>query len=172
MNALANLIPQKLQDEQADEVVKELFGKLGYRDGARFFKPTDGGDPQVQQLQQQIQQMQAALDAKNPPEIVAATVAKLQAEATLKQVEATAKRVEALYSAMNTAQTAVTVPGITPVADAIALSAGFEDQNAAPIYPAVQPQAIPQTIPENTSPLYPANPERGMLTGMESGVPV
>lgn len=171
MNALAGLIPQKLQDVQADEVVKELFGKLGYRDGARFFrKAEDGVDPQVQQLRQMVQQLQAALDAKNPPEIVAATVAKLQAEATLKQVEATAKRVEALYSAMNTAQTAVTVPGITPVADAIALSAGFDDQNAPPIYPDAPQQDIPLAIPDNTSPMYPANPERGMLTGMESGV--
>lgn len=178
--AAAVLGPQFPQKINADEIIKELFGKLGYKDGARFFKMTEEGtDPEKEQMAQMIQQLQAALDAKNPPEVIAAQVAKLEAEArnkdtdtVLKEVTAMAKRVEALFAAMNTAQTAVMVPGVMPVADAIAASAGFQDQDAPPVYPAgLEPQAIPQEamIPQNTSPNFPANPNQGMMTGMESG---
>lgn len=46
-----------------DEVVKEVFGNLGYRDGSRFVK-LDGPDPMVQALQQQLQELQDKLDRK------------------------------------------------------------------------------------------------------------
>jgi hypothetical protein len=157
------------------EIVKEVFGKSGYKDGSRFLAPEqeeEEEDPRLLQAMQVIEQLQQALAAKHPPEVVAAQVEKLLAEASLKKVEATTKRVEALYSAMNTAQTAVTTPGVTPVADAIAKSAGFEDQNAGTIYPPAGPaQAIAPAsrIPANTSPLLPANPQRGMRSGLESG---
>lgn len=161
------------------EIVKEVFGKSGYKDGTRFLAPeSEGGNPEVAQLQQMVQQLQAALAAKNPPEVVAAQVGKLEAEtevkraeAILKKAEAVNRRVESLFAAMNTAQTAVTVPGVTPVADAIAASAGFEDQDAAPTIPQIDAMAIPAAarIPENSSPMLPANPERGMMAGYESG---
>ena len=55
-----------------EEIQKEIFGRLGHRDGMRFFnKPQDGQDPQMMQLimqmqemQQIIEQMQAALENK------------------------------------------------------------------------------------------------------------
>jgi len=124
------------------------------------------------QAMQMIEQLQQQLATKNPPELLAAQVAKLQAEAALKQVEATNKRVEALYSAMNTAQVAVQTPGVTPVADQIAKSAGFEDQDAGTIYPQEVPgQAVPEEamIPTNTSPNFPGNPSRGLNAGIETG---
>lgn len=156
------------------EVVKEIFGKSGYRDGSRFLpKEQDGEDPQVALLQQKVAQLEQALAAKSPPEVVAAQVAKLEAETALKKVEAINKRVEALFSAMNTAQVAVQVPGVAPVADTIAKSAGFEDQDEEPIYPAgIAQQDIPASaeIGENTSPMFPANPQAGLLAGIESGV--
>jgi hypothetical protein len=157
------------------EIVKEVFGKSGYKDGSRFLAPEqeeEEEDPRLLQAMQVIEQLQQALAAKHPPEVVAAQVKKLLAEADLKKVEATTKRVESLYSAMNTAQVAVTTPGVTPVADAIAKSAGFEDQNAGTIYPPAGPaQALAPAarIPANTSPLLPANPQRGMRSGLESG---
>lgn len=43
-----------------EEAIKEIFGKLGYRDGMRFFNFE--GDPQVQMLQDQMQQMKQAMD--------------------------------------------------------------------------------------------------------------
>lgn len=177
MSTLATILgPQFLQKAKVEEVVKELFGKLGYKDGLRFFdmpEEGEGVDPQLQQAMEQIQQLQAALNAKNPPEVVAAQVAKLTSEKDLNEVRAMVQRVEALYAAMNTAQTAVQVPGVTPVADAIAKSAGFKDMDVAPIYPQdVQQQQIPPgaEIPQNTSPMFPANAGSGMMEGIESGV--
>lgn len=156
------------------EIVKEVFGKSGYKDGSRFLPPQqdEEEDPRLVQAMQVIEQLQQALKTKNPPEVVAAQVQKLLAETDLKKVEATNKRVQSLFSAMNTAQTAVTVPGVIPVADQIAKSAGFEDRDAGAIYPeGVATQDIPEEarIPENTSPNFPAKAERGMMSGMESG---
>lgn len=177
MTTLSNILgPQFLQKAKTEEVVKELFGKLGYKDGLRFFDIPDENeqqDPRLQQAMEQIQKLTEALAMKNPPEVVAAQVAKLKSETGLNDVGAMLKRVEALFAAMNTAQTAVQVAGITPVADAIAKSAGFVDQDAGPIYPTnVQQQQIPEAvqIPQNTSPMFPANAGAGMMDGIESGV--
>lgn len=183
MKALADILgPDFLAQAKEEEIVTELFGKLGYKDGKRFFKAFDDeaegqqqDDPRLLQAMQMIEQLQQQLAAKNPPELLAAQVAKLQAEAALKQVEATNKRVEALYSAMNTAQVAVQTPGVTPVADQIAKSAGFQDQDAGTIYPQEVPgQAVPEEamIPANTSPNFPGNPNRGLNAGIESGAGV
>jgi hypothetical protein len=154
------------------EIVKEVFGKSGYKDGSRFLPPQDEEqDPRLAQAMQLIEQLQQALQAKNPPEMVAAQVQKLLAEAALKKVEATNKRVQSLFGAMNTAQVAVTTPGVTAVADAIAQSAGFEDQDGGTAYPeGGAPQEIPVEgrMPVNTSPNFPANAARGMMAGMEA----
>jgi hypothetical protein len=176
MKTLAGILgPQFLEKSKPEEIVKELFGKLGYKDGLRFFDIPDENeqqDPRLQQATEMIQKLQQQLAMKNPPEVVAATVAKLESEKNLNEVRTVLQRVEALYAAMNTAQTAVQVPGVTPVADAIAKSAGFVDQDSAPIYPGnVQQQQIPQQaqIPESTSPMFPAQAGSGMMAGVESG---
>lgn len=45
-----------------EEAIKEIFGSLGYKDGSRFYDPSQAGpDPQMQQLQQQLQMMQQQL---------------------------------------------------------------------------------------------------------------
>ena len=44
-----------------EEVNKEIFGRLGYRDGDRFSNSTEGQDPMVMQLVAQLQQMQQAM---------------------------------------------------------------------------------------------------------------
>ncbi|CAB4211925.1 hypothetical protein UFOVP1419_53 [uncultured Caudovirales phage] len=159
--------------DQEMEVAKEIFGKCGYKDGARFLmKREQNEDPEKMKLLQQVEELQKALQAKNPPEVVAAQVAKLTSEKDLNDVRAMVQRVEALYASMNTAQTAVQVPGVAPVADAIAKSAGFVDQDAGPIYPAgVQQQQIPPDaqIPQNTSPMFPANAASGAMDGIEAG---
>ncbi len=156
---------------EEQEIAKEIFGKCGYKDGARFLvKAKDGEDPRLMKLMQQIQQLEEALKAKNPPEVVAAQVKKLDSETILNEVKAMQGRVAALYAAIETGQVGVTVPGVMPVADAIAGSAGFVDQDAPPIFPDVGKQAIPAAamIPQNTSPMFPARPTRGMMSGFES----
>lgn len=48
---------------ELDEITAEIFGQLGYRDGARFFKE-DGDDPRVSLLEQQLQEVTAKLESK------------------------------------------------------------------------------------------------------------
>jgi len=137
-----------------EEVGKEIFGKCGYKDGMRFFDMTkeEGQDP--------LQKLMMELEVK----LKAAMVDKAQAQAVTESVKS-------LYSAMQTAQTAVmTQGGVTAVADAIAKSAGFVDKDAGTIYPpetgAVAQQPVP--VEANTHPMYPANAEAGMTSGMQT----
>lgn len=118
-----------------DEVIKEVFGKLGYADGRRFFDAA-GGDLRVLALTNKVQQLQQALAAKHPPELILAQVAKLEAEVRALQVkdaETHAKTIktgtEAVYSAMQAAQVAAAVPAVAPVADAMIEWAGGDDIN-------------------------------------------
>lgn len=163
----ANFLQRPLTPQE-EEIVKEVFGKCGYKDGMRFFTlAKEGENPKVTALMQQVTSLQEALKMKNPPEVVAAQVDKLKSETALNEVKAMLTRIESLFSSMQTAQVAVTTPGATPVADAIAASAGFEDQNGPPAVPVVPQQQLPQAIPQNTSPLFPAHADRGMMRGIE-----
>lgn len=165
LNSLKNLLGEDaVKMLQVKEVTKELFGKLGYRDGSRFFEFDKGPDP----IQQEMQQL--TIDK------LKAEIEEIKGRSAAKQVEAMVRRVETLYSAMQAAQTAATIPGVVPIADEIARSAGFVDQNAAPLYPSPAPpavaaaQAMPD-MPVNTSPMFPARPEgpgEGMMHGIET----
>lgn len=134
---------------------------------------------QQRQMQQDMQNKMQELELKLKEAditVKAATLEKLQAEAVVKSVEA-------LYASMQAAQTAATVPGVVPIADEIAKSAGFVDKNASPIYkePVISPQAMAQApppeeivqmdMPQNTSPMQPAIPKTagvGMGKGIET----
>lgn len=118
-----------------DEVVNEVFGKLGYSDGSRFFD-MEGKDLRVKALEQQIAELQKALDAKIPPELLGAQIKKIEAEIAAMGPKADSERakaiktgVEATYSALQGAQVLAAVPGVAPVADEIMVSAGAEDPN-------------------------------------------
>lgn len=159
LNSLKSLLGDEiLQKANVEEIVKELFGKLGYRDGERFFKL--GEEEQPDPMQQKLQELQ---------------VQELEAKIQFLKSQTGVKNVETLYSSMQAAQTAATVPGVVPIADEIAKSAGFVDQNAAPIYPAPLAPAAAAMYPadavQNTSPMFPANPAgpgEGMLRGIET----
>ena len=114
----------------------------------------------------------------------AGKVALQQAQARKVDASAAVDAVEVLYSATQTAQTVATVPGVVPIADEIAKSAGFVDRNAAPLYPqpmtpalaAMPPQAgaagmvAPQPR-ENTNPMFPPRSVGagiGMMQGIET----
>jgi len=81
LNTIAQYAPQALQKLNAEEVVSEMFGALGYKDGARFFRfdEEEGPSPeemqgQLQEAQEMIQQLQAAVQGKQ-----------IEAEARLQQ---------------------------------------------------------------------------------------
>lgn len=161
LSALSRLKPEMLKRLKDEEIVKELFGKLGYRDGARFFDfEADVSDPAAELAAEKLK----------------AEIQQIKDSSALKQVESMLKRVETLYSSMQAAQTAATVPGVVPIADEIAKSAGFVDQNAAPIYPEPVPGLLADSVEMseaalNTSPMYPPRPEgpaEGMMQGIET----
>jgi hypothetical protein len=112
------------------EIQREILGKLGYKDGKRFF-PDDGGDPRVSALLQQIQALQQALSAKEPPEVIAAKVDKLKAETERIKGQRVKEGVEAQFSAVQTAEVIAAVPQVSPVADAVLQGAGYQIPNPA-----------------------------------------
>ena len=160
LSTLAGVMPDVVQQLNAEEVVKEVFGKLGYKDGKRFFNFDE--NPQVSMLQQQIQQLQQELMNKRNPEIDAAQVEKLKAETTVKNVEG-------MFSAISAAKEIALIPPIAPISDSIYKSAGGQDMNGYPIAQ-VPEQPIQSDIQQNTSPMFPPNPGVGMATGIEGGV--
>lgn len=94
-----------------------------------------------------------------------------RAQARLADNTAVNKAVEAQFSALRTAQIIAALPQTAEIADALLLSSGFKDQDAAPIVPQAtglplpEPEQLPQ---ESTHPLTPDNPEAGINTGMQS----
>ncbi len=84
--------------------------------------------------------------------------------------EAVNKAVEGFFSSTQAANQIAMNPAVAPMADAMLLSAGFKDSNAAPIIPSVHAGVdAAQGFPQNTSPLFPANPAVGINDGIEGG---
>jgi hypothetical protein len=154
LQTLATINPDIVMSINTEEVVKEVFGKLGYKDGKRFF--SFDANPQVQQLTQQIQQLQQELANKRNPAIDAATV-KLTDAQRVKTLN------EAQYNAMQAAATLVGMPGAASVADVIMQNSGYQlptPNGVDPNYPVVS-QAHP--IPD-----MPVSPNIGQQQGIET----
>ena len=86
--------------------------------------------------------------------------------------QAVAKGIEGFYSATNAAATVATNPGLAVAADIMLKSAGFVDQDAAPIIPVVQAPPMVNAPPSNTSPMFPPripSPAVGDDAGIEAG---
>jgi hypothetical protein len=122
------------------EVVKEVFGNLGYRDGSRFFD--DKTDPRIQQLMGMIQDLQQQLSQKEPPEIIEAKVREINANVELLQskvkstdAQAVKTGVDASYSAMQAAEVVTAVPQVTSAADVIMQAAGYRSPTPAGVSP-------------------------------------
>ena len=83
--------------------------------------------------------------------------------------ETAGKNVESYFSATNAANQIAMQPAIAPMADAMLLSAGIIDANAAPMIPSVPAGVVPLDVPSNTSPNFPPNPDVGLTEGIETG---
>ena len=93
-----------------------------------------------------------------------AEVALKQAQARKADAEATSKSVESQYSATTAANLVAQTPAVAPIADAMLRSAGYQDQDAAPIVPTpAAPAGGMADMPQNTHPLSPPNPEAGLM---------
>jgi hypothetical protein len=137
-------------------------------------------------LEQEKQQLQAALDAKYPPELLAAQVREIDSRIGKTDADKVAKMVEAIYSSMQAGEVLATVPQVAPIADKIMQAGGYQQpapagidpnfpQPAAPVTPAAVDAAMtgPIDVPEsgNTSPAFPdrpGSPGVGANEGMEA----
>ncbi len=179
------------------EVIKELFGKLGYKNGTRFFKSEEGLTPMESAMRATIQDLQAQLAQKTDPKLVDAQVQKLNAEVQklgasvgLEVAKAFDTNAKAYFAVLQTAQMLGTVPQLAPVADKLAIAAGAPkpagvDPNlpapAAPL-PELTQNAVKDprigieftpggAVQGDTSPTTPASPETagaGAMQGIET----
>lgn len=166
------------------EVVTEVFANLGYRSGKRFFEWGDD-DANVAYLKQQVEGLQKALDAKVPPELLQAQVAKLNAESKTIDAKTLESVVRAVFASMQSAQMLAAVPQIAPVADAIIQSKDVILAGSDPNFPQLAGPAPgltqnsvkdPRTgvefmpgVAGDTTPNTPANPALP-ATGANAGI--
>lgn len=116
-----------------------------------------------------MQEMKASAGQTDP--LMDAKKNLLIAQAQKVVAEAVSKAVESMFSATQAANQIAAIPQVAPLADALLLSAGFEDKNAPPIVPNAPPGAVPVQLPTNTNPLTPTNPDVGMNAGIERADP-
>jgi hypothetical protein len=174
-DALTNIFPA-IPEEMKAAAFEMLVESSSLRNKKKFIDRIkgQGDDPQTQAVAaQQAKQAKADEDlVTSKINLTNAQARKVAEDAEKSQAEKVVKMVEALYAAMQAGQIAMTVPGVAPVADEIALSAGYKDQNMAPIFPSA-PVAAPaaQTLPTNTDPRFPAQPQGagvGLMHGIET----
>jgi hypothetical protein len=126
---------------------------------------TDPDNPPTPEEQDAMQQKQQVAQAQFQAQMaqLRADVAKAQAQGDQLNAAALKTRLEALYVAAEAAQVLTMAPAIAPVADELAMSAGFVDQHGQPIFngpvPTVQAPAVP-----------PIAPGAGPLVGHETGI--
>jgi hypothetical protein len=106
----------------------------------------------------------------------AASLDLLKAQADDTRADTVSKSVTAQFSAIQTAATIAQTPATASLADALLMSAGYVDHDAAPIVPEYTGTVLAAPdLPKNTNPLTPASPAVGMDTGIETqrieGVP-
>lgn len=152
------------------EVIKELFGNLGYKDGARFFGKTE--DPRIKALEGQVQQLQQALDAKYPPELLKAQVGKLLAETEFVKAGQVEKGVRASFEAIQAGGAIAANPQLAGPADIIMEGAGYQSPNPPGDNPgfSAPEQAMPLHLAGSTNePAQPAQPV-GAGVGAAAGI--
>jgi hypothetical protein len=159
--------PSITQRINVEEVVTELFGKLGYKDGKRFFNWD--GDAKYSQLIDMVTELQAQVEQKDNPELIKAQIDKINAEISDIKAGAVKKGVEGAYAAMQAARVIATTPQVAPVADEIMAGAGYEDKGGQdPNFPTPQiPVSAVPPINQNTTPYLPPVPESA-LAGVET----
>ena len=128
-----------------------------------------------QEIIEAMQNQQAPTDPT-----LEAKAALMAAQAEKVKAETTAKRVETMFSATEAAQNIAAIPQVAPLADTVLGSAGYVDQDAAPLLPAamagtpmgeaaaIAPPGVPEPesgMQSNTSPLFPPRPTRGIEGG-------
>lgn len=163
-----------------DEIIKEIYGKVGYKDGGRFYTP-EGDNPEIDNLIAQIQEMQAAIEQKHPPELIQAQIKEINAKADAAGANKVKILVESIFSSMQAAGQIAMNPQIAPVGDEVMKASGYQQPNPEgvdPDIPVVEQNTTQENsldslpvINENTSPMQPPVPQsaaEGAAQGIET----
>lgn len=146
------------------EIIKEVFGNLGYKDGKRFFP--GNMDPSLQAAQATIQQLMAELQSKKPdPGLIAAQIAELEAKVDKLRADRVKVGVESTYSAVQTAEVLSAVPGVAPVADIVLQTSGYQSPQPA----GVDPNLVAPAGPVNGLAIDPVSNKRTGISFMPGG---
>ena len=116
------------------------------------------------------QEILESLPGDQPPAdpTVEARVQLLNAQTRKTDAQATDVKVKTQYSGVQTAQVVAQIPATAALADGLLKSAGYVDQDAAPIVPSA-PGGLPTVdMPHNTDPMNPASPAVGASEGIET----
>lgn len=125
-------------------------------------------DPKNFQLDE-AQKQARAQQGQDPT--VQAKAKLMEAQARKADADATNTGMETLFSGVQTGQAISMNPAVAPLADGLARSVGFKDQDAGPIVPQAPAGLEPVAPLQNTNPLTPANPqspEEGVRRGIET----
>ena len=144
-------------------------------------QPAPPVDPRLQAqadlIASQTQKTQAeAIRVQAEADKSVASIELIKAQTEEARADSVTKSVTAQYSAIQTAATIAQTPATASLADALLLSAGYKDHDAAPIVPEYNGTVLASPdLPNNTNPLTPASPAVGMDAGIETqrieGVP-
>lgn len=86
VTTVAQLAPEQAPGVNGGEIVKEVFGALGFRNGSRFYNTgKEGGDPEKEALQQRVAQLEQLLAGRQLEAQSRVEVANIQAQARLQQ---------------------------------------------------------------------------------------
>jgi hypothetical protein len=110
------------------ELIKEVMGAVGYKDGGRFFD-LESDDPRIDSLIGIIDDLTQQLNAKNPPELIKAQVEESAAKVKNLLANSVKVGVEAAYSAMQAAEVVASAPMVAPIADKVMQAVGFQPPN-------------------------------------------
>lgn len=124
-----------------EAVLKRIRAVNGQTDESGKVTP----EQQAQMAQQQAMQ-QAQFQAQMAQ--LQATIREAQAKGEKLEADAMAKRLEAIYMAAQGAQVLAMNPQITPAADELLRSAGFQDLGGQPVLPPTTAQAPGPAIPD------------------------
>lgn len=142
-------------------------------DLVRAIKDANGSGANPEQVQEQVKQAveQALVKAKHDVAMAELQQRQPLIDAQVRKLiaEAVNKSVEGMYSATQAGNQIAMIPSVAPVADQILKSAGMQDHDAPPLIAPAPAGTQAATLPANTHPLFPANPDVGMQSGIEGG---
>lgn len=139
------------------DFMSEVMSIGGYRNVERFFSLDI--DPALAAAQQQAKDLQDKLDAKYPPELLAAQVENMNAKTTQTLALGLQQMLASFFEAMQSANLIAVTPAIAPIADKIMIAAGYQQPKPAGVNPDIEEGLGP--LPALAAPVPGVQPPTG-----------